>query len=372
MKKIYSVLTICVITFLVWGLYRYYTSSQTDNPTYYSAELVIRSANNIPDHDAVLNLVSTAKSNNIQILVIAAKQDEDDEFKSGTVFYNNTIAPQAFSGFDPLKDVITEAHKVGIKVKAWIPQFHNQVAFNNNPDWRMKAWMDGQAVDYKGTYADNPEFFVNPLHPDVQQYEISIIKEVVQNYEIDGIALDWIRFDEWNMDLSQKTRDDFKVVYGYDPTSIDFDDNSTQRGQWQEWRTTLLADYVGMVHSAINAIKPTHSLGIYILPPEFEECGQVASKFKDYLDFISPMCYWTDWKKTTDWVYNGVMSDTRTQVGTTVEMIPAIDISSTDDQYKDINAGIRGKHHDVTVISYFGYGQWTDADIKLIDTIRRY
>ena len=354
------------------------TESYTWNINYtgrkatFQAELVVRSANNFSNHAAVVNLVSLAKAHNIATLVIAAKQDEDDEFASGTVFYPSAIAPQAFAGFDALADVITEAHKAGIKVTAWIPQFHDQVAFNKNSAWRMQSLVNGQAVDYRGSDSEKQEFFVNPLHPEVQDYEISIIQEVVSHYAVDAVVLDWIRFDGWNMDVSRWTRDAFIAAYSYDPATIDFSTENAQRTHWQAWRTSKLADYVRRVRDSINAIKPGLALGVYILPPEFDDVGQDAAKFRDAIDFVAPMCYWKDWGMSTAWVYDGVMVDTRVKVGSGVAMIPTIDISYNNDQYRDINVGIRARHAAVSTIGYFGYGEWTAPDMIMVDTVRRF
>lgn len=244
----------------------------------------------------------------------------------------------------------------------------------------MKAKVNGVVVDYTGSWRTDTDgnrvqvtdYFVNPLHPDVQDYERSIIREICAGYDIDGIVLDWIRFDDWNMDLSPISRNAFYAQYGFDPIGIDFTKDSDRRRQWQEFRTTKLADYLNAVRIDVKAIKPDLALGVYILPPEFEECGQDTAKLADSIDFISPMCYFDDWGYPIEWVYNNVIRDTRAGTGANMAIIPALDSDYMASQYKLINSGIRTHFPDSAAIAYFAYGRWTSSMISRVNKARNY
>ena len=123
------------------------------------------------------------------------------------------------------------------------------------------------------------------------------------------------------------------------------------------------------VRGAVNAITPGLFLGVYVLPPEFIECGQDVSKFTDYVDFISPMAYFKDWGFDPEWVYDGntgVLADTRNKAPNN-EIIPAFDISWSDFEYQSIYTGLRKNYPGIANISYFAYGEWTDDMLKAID-----
>ena len=47
-------------------------------------------------------------------------------------------------------------------------------------------------------------------------------REIAKNYEVDGIVIDWVRFDDYNMDLGNETRTQFRAATGIDPIDIDF------------------------------------------------------------------------------------------------------------------------------------------------------
>jgi uncharacterized lipoprotein YddW (UPF0748 family) len=333
-------------------------------PIPFQAEGIVRSARNLQNHAAVLGLVARAQANHVGTLVVAAKQDEDDEFPSGTVFYASAIAPQAYPGFDPLADVIAEAHRSGIRIKAWVPQFHDQVACLKDAAWPMQALVGGVAVPYTGRPAGSA-YFVNPCSAAVQAYERSIVEEIVANYAIDGLVLDWVRFDDWNMDMSPGTRAAFQAATGEaDPLTLDLATDNARRRAWQAWRTDQIAAHVQTLRARVNTLKPGLPMGIFILPPAFIEVGQDAAKFSGQVDFVCPMCYWADWGFTPAWVTDGVLKDTAAKVGPGVRIIPTLGIKHTDAEYRYVNANIRSQFPGITTLDYFGYLTWTAPDFQ--------
>lgn len=336
-------------------------------------EVIVRTVENFKNHSDVVNFMNSAENRHVSVINLNVKEDEDDAVPSGYVFYDSSIAPVApgYAQFDALADVIAEAHARDIQVRAWIPQFHDRAAFDHDPAWRMMALRDGQIVPFTGS--NGSEYFVNPLHPDVQAYERSIIREIVANYDIDGVVLDWLRFDDYNMDLSDYTRQVYSAAYGYDPASIDFATDNAKRQQWNDWRTTRIGEYVRDVANDIDRLIPGLFTGVYILPPEFAEVGQDAGKFKDYVDFVSPMAYFADWGFDPDWVYNGtgILAQTRSKVGDK-EIIPGLDVWWTNAQYRQIYSGIRSQRPEIQNLAFFLYGKWMDNDLKKIDNRRNW
>jgi hypothetical protein len=129
----------------------------------------------------------------------------------------------------------------------------------------------------------------------VQAYERSIIEEIVRNYDVDGIVLDWLRFDNHNMDVGGQTRAKFKAAFGYDPTDIDFKTDNPQRAQWNAWRTAQIArlhrkrSAGGRWHKARPQAWHLHSA------PGIVEVGQDAGQFSQHVSFLAPMVYFDDW-----------------------------------------------------------------------------
>jgi len=350
-----------IILFCVLGA----CAPRTVSKPQFKNEIIVRTITNIKNLKDVTKLVKGCVKNNISSISIACKQDEDDEVDSGVVFYPSRIAPVAkgYKKVDLLKALIDTAHKNKIKVKAWIPQFHDQIAFHKNASWRMMMYKHGKVTALKKS-----EYFVNPLHPDVQAYELSIIKEIVSNYDFDAIVLDWIRFDGYNMDLSPYTRARYKKHFGYDPITIDFNKENPKRTEWNDYRTEGIASYIKRVKDSISQIKPHLPLGVYILSPEWEELGQDPSKFKKYIDFISPMAYYDDWDYPVEWIYgkrdDAILPLTRKMVGNKT-IIPAFDT----DWKKEVYVKIFKNLTDIETLSWFEYGKWTNKHLQNIGAL---
>src|SRR5262245_13015888 len=242
----------------------------------FKTEIIVRTIANIRDPTDVSALVALAARRGVSTINLAAKQDEDDEIPSGFVCYASRIAPRApgFETFDALGETVRQAHRQGLKVRAWMPQFHDQMAALAHPPWQMQALQDGRVVPFVGRGAK--EFFLNPLNPAARDYQRSLIEEIARDYEVDGVVIDWVRFDDYNMDLSDATRARFKASAGFDPIDMDFSKDTPQRRQWNAWRAREVADHVKQLRASLDSIKPGLELGAYILPPEFIEVAQDA------------------------------------------------------------------------------------------------
>ena len=210
----------------------------------FRTEIVVRTINNLRGAADVEALVALAAQHGVGTINLAVKQDEDDEIASGLVFYASSIAPRApgFETFDALAETIRAAHSRGLRVRAWVPQFHDQMAIRAHPAWQMQAFDGERVVAFTGRH--RREYFVNPVNPAARDYQRLLIEEVVRRYAVDGIILDWLRFDDYAMDLGGETRTKFKAAAGFDPIAIDFSSDNPQRREWNAWRTAVIADHV--------------------------------------------------------------------------------------------------------------------------------
>jgi uncharacterized lipoprotein YddW (UPF0748 family) len=335
----------------------------------FKTEIVVRTVRNLRNQAEVVSFVELAARHGVAVINLAVKQDEDDEIASGHVFYASEIAPRApgFRSFDVLKAVIEAAHPRGIKVRAWVPQFHDQVAARRNPEWQMQIYASARTKPYYG--GTKKEYFVNPLSTGVQDYQRSIVAEIARNYAVDGIVLDWLRFDDYNMDMGPDTRKRFTEAFGVDPVSIDVSSDNPLRTQWNAWRTAQIAGYVESVRRTVNEIKPGLQLGVYILPPEFVEVGQDAGQFARHVDFLSPMVYFDDWGYPISWVSTNVLPQTR-EKAKGVAVIPVMDTDWNDAAYGEILGHMRKNFPEISTLSWFVYGAWTAETFQRIDRHR--
>jgi uncharacterized lipoprotein YddW (UPF0748 family) len=334
----------------------------------FKTELIVRAVTNFRSPGDVSALVTLAAQHGVSTINLAAKQDEDDEIASGLVFYASRIAPRApgFESFDALHDTVREAHRHGIKVRAWLPQFHDQMAIRAHPEWQMHGLKDGLVVPYTGR--DRREFFLNPLNAAARDYQRSLIEEIVRAYDVDGIVIDWVRFDDYAMDLGAETRAQFKASAGFDPIDIDFSRESPQRSQWNAWRTTLIADHVRQLRASLDAIKPDLELGAYILPPEFVEVAQDAAQFASSVSFLAPMAYYKDWGLPASWIVRTLLPQTVQRAGRAA-VIPVFDEDLSDAAGRELLPKIHRTWPAIGALCWFVYGKWTEAALQRIDRL---
>jgi uncharacterized lipoprotein YddW (UPF0748 family) len=247
-----------------------------------------------------------------------------------------------------------------------MPQFHDQLAASVHPDWQMHALTDGQVLPYAGP--NRKEFFLNPLNPAARDYQRLLIEEIARDYDVDGIVIDWVRFDDYNMDLGGETRARFKASFGFDPIDIDFSKDNPQRIQWNAWRAMQIAGHVKQLRAALDAIKPGLELGAYILPPEFDEVAQDPAQFSDALGFLSPMAYYKDWGLPPQWIVRTLLPQTANKANRAA-IIPVFDEDLTHAAGREILREISRTWPDITTLSWFLYGKWTNAAVERIDRL---
>lgn len=337
----------------------------------YRTEIIVRTARNLRTPAEVASLIEQARATGVEVVNLAAKQDEDDEVPSGSVFFHSHIAPRArgWERFDALSEAVKVGHRHGLKVRAWVPQFHDQAAIRRHPAWQMQAAVDGRAVPFAGK--KGTEFFVNPMDPEVQAYQRAIVEEIARRYAVDGIVLDWLRFDDFNMDVGPHSRARYRAVSGIDPLTIDFAVDSAQRRAWNDWRAAAIGDYVRGIRAGLDAVRPGLELGVYVLPPEFVEVAQDAATFAGSVDFLAPLAYFRDWGYPPRWVHESVLPQTAAKAGR-ARVVPVLDEDWTDAAYREIIPHLRRDFPAIDTLSWFVYGRWTEGVLRRIDGLRRW
>lgn len=128
-----------------------------------------------------------------------------------------------------------------------------------------------------GQYTASFATFVNPIHPDVKAYELAIIRELAQNYDIDGITLDRARYSSIYADFSSLSRLQFEAYIGqpvanwpYDIFTVRFEGSSKQivpgplYKKWIEWRAKNIYDFFAEAKATLQEVKPDALFTSYV------------------------------------------------------------------------------------------------------------
>ena len=108
--------------------------------------------------------------------------------------------------------------------------------------------------------------FLNPAIPEVQDYALKLIMELVNKYDIDGFSLDYCRYPDEESDFSDFSRSAFENYLGKKienwPADVFTYDNDSNRvdgpyiNQWWAWRAKVVSDFIHRASDSIHAAKP--------------------------------------------------------------------------------------------------------------------
>jgi uncharacterized lipoprotein YddW (UPF0748 family) len=148
-------------------------------------------------------MVSRAVTGNYNAIIAEVLAFHDTGTGAHGAYWNSSIVPKAsdISGsFDPLAYLVSQAHAAGLEVHAWLVPYRVSSVWPPNGNSLLAAhpeWLMVPIADMGGGPARVGNFYtLDPGSPDVQEYLVSIVRELVTNYAIDGINFDYIRYTQ--------------------------------------------------------------------------------------------------------------------------------------------------------------------------------
>jgi uncharacterized lipoprotein YddW (UPF0748 family) len=260
---------------------------------------------------------------------------------AGTALYRSRIEPWADElggqdpGFDPLTVACAEGRKRGLSVHAWVnvmPGWHGDKPprnphqlFNARPGWFLHD-ASGQRQPL-GWYCS-----LNPCYPEVRKYLVSVMREIVTKYPVDGLHMDYIRFpNEYSKAYEGRSG---VPDYPRDPKTLAIFRQATGKtpdqapGLWNQWRTDQVTQLVGEIRAMMLKAKPRSVLTAAVgsLPEEHRRNHYQDSQrwiAEGLVDGVYPMNYASDMetfsRRLATWygarsevpVITGVMCDKR-------------------------------------------------------------
>ena len=156
-----------------------------------------------------------------------------------------------YQGRDLLAELIVEARRVGLAVIPWF-EYGFASSYNLNGGLLLSKKPEWAARDRTGALVKKNGFeWMNALDPEVQQFLLNLILEVVKNYDIAGIQGD-DRLpalpSEGGYDL--KTVERYRQEFNIEPPQ------NPQDPQWLQWRADILTDFLTRLYQAVINIKP--------------------------------------------------------------------------------------------------------------------
>uniref|UniRef100_A0A832G5Z5 Glycosyl hydrolase-like 10 domain-containing protein n=1 Tax=Ignavibacterium album TaxID=591197 RepID=A0A832G5Z5_9BACT len=161
-----------------------------------------------------------------------------------------------FTGRDPLKELIEVAHSKNIKVFAWF-EFGFSSSYNENGGIILRKKPDWTAKDIKGNLVTKNGFeWMNGFHPEVQNFLLSLIMEVVRNYDVDGIQGD----DRLPALPSEAGYDDYTINLYKSQHNGKLPPDNFKEDSWIQWRADLLTNFMQRIYDSVK----THNKNLIV------------------------------------------------------------------------------------------------------------
>ncbi len=258
--------------------------------------------------------------------------------RRGDSYYLDSLEPTAVDlapGYDPLADLIGQAHRAGLQVHAWtvvlpvwkdgyvqpaaghVWRTHGPSA-SGDQNWLMRR-DDGRTGDCGAP--NDCAYFLDPGHPAAADYTVTVLDHLVKNYDLDGLHLDYLRYPG--------------VRFGYNPVSLRRFQAEAGRGdtplvddpQWLQWRRDQVTKLVKRIYLNAVAARPQIQVSLAAIAwgdgptgDDFHTSAAYSRVLQDwdtwlergYLDWVLVMNYeaegqsdqrlwyrsWVDWLRT--------------------------------------------------------------------------
>lgn len=191
---------------------------------------VVRDA--LASPDAVERMIDFAIKARIQLLFVQVRG-------RGDAYYRSSIVPPgdelevSLDQFDPLERTLVLAREAGISVHVWLnvyyvwsdpdrlpPPGH---VLSQHPEWALSDGSGMPMIERKVQWWQQEGiegYYLSPVAPGVRQHLLNVVAEILSNYTVDGIHLDYVRYPgrDWGLDASGRT--DFALRWGLDPVRL--------------------------------------------------------------------------------------------------------------------------------------------------------
>lgn len=247
----------------------------------------------------LITILDNLKSNGYNTVFLQVRSECD-------ALYNSAIEPWGYylTGtqglapnplWDPLSFAITEAHKRGLDLHAWLNPYRAKTtstyATSSNhitvtqPSWWFTSSVDAQKI-------------LNPGLPAVKNYIISIVQDIATRYDVDGIHFDDYFYPNGGMTTNQDAQ-----------TYID--NNPNNIATIADWRRDNVNQMIAGTYDAIQTINTNLNKNIVfgVSPAGIWKsgtptgisgnsaysalyCDAIAWLNADKVDYLAPQLYW--------------------------------------------------------------------------------
>ncbi len=197
--------------------------------------------------------------------------------------------------YDALDGFVRIGHEHGIQIHAWVENFFvgndtqlvqdSQHVGNHNKDWLL---LDKEGKNYYISAEYGNFIFLNPQNRECRDLILSIYREIIENYDIDGLHLDYIRYPEHNgysdFGYNPDTIAAFKAQYGYTASPQTYEAGSKEQRDWIAFRQNVITTFVEEIYSLVKETRPELWLTTACYPSLTDAPNNIYQYTKQWVD----------------------------------------------------------------------------------------
>ena len=305
---------------------------------------------------SVTAMVERAHAANVNTLFVEVVRRQDAYYESDVLPRSND--PKFAPGFDMLAHVLDEAHARDMVVHAWYPilQTYHPGAYKDvpaPPGWiytergpgapEAQRWVTRKA---DGTWAE----YLDPALPEVKEHAARVFAELVARYPVDGIHLDYPRYDGMEYGFHPRALEQFRAETGFTGTPAPADPGFSQ------WRRDQVTALVRGIRSAVDAVDPNVPISAAVIA---QRDGPTTSR--PFSATRGHAEYFQDW---VGWIEQGLLD-----VAVPMQYFEEASYPGWFDEWVTF-AGTLAAQHDALIVG--GQGSWlnpADASLSQIGDI---
>ena len=271
---------------------------------------VLKSKRSIDD------MVNFAIEKNINHLFVQVRGRGDSFYESQFTSRSQILSE---GEFDPLAYLLDTANGKGINIHAWVNVYILWSSKSLPNDERhilhmQQQWLDtteewpvdvGKKLDKVAVNNNNEGLFLSPNHPDVNGYLIKVFRELITNYDIDGLHLDYIRYQEAEYGRNPYAIARFKRESGNDPgpwflemerSTIASPRLIANMKRWNNFKRKAVTSLVKDTRALVNEVRPDCIISAAVKPNLYIARERYFQEWNvwlaaGYLDWVVPMNY---------------------------------------------------------------------------------
>ncbi|HTE20121.1 MAG TPA: family 10 glycosylhydrolase [Armatimonadota bacterium] len=219
------------------------------------------------------------------------------KYEPWSEFLNGQMGRPPKPFYDPLEFAVTEAHRRGLELHAWFNPYRARHYKEKGPaaeEHVSKA--RPELVKHYGKY-----LWLDPGDRAVQDYSLTVIRDVLRRYDLDGVHI-----DDYFYPYKEKDTTGRVLPFPDTQSRQRYVDAGGKLGQ-DDWRRSRVDQFVQRLYKMVKAEKPWVKFGVSPFgiwrpghPPQIQGLDAYTELYADarkwlvngWVDYFAPQLYW--------------------------------------------------------------------------------